>query len=48
MKAPNNRVKYTKTQILGELRADNPKYATSNAYDLNESGGFIADKRIRK
>ncbi len=41
----NNRTKITKAQFLTELKKVKVEYNTRNAYDLNESGGFVADKR---
>lgn len=41
-----NRGKITKTQFLNERRNSNTSYNTGSAYDLNENGGFIADKKI--
>jgi len=40
------RVKLTKAQFLKKLKKYNPileYYKTKNAYDLNETGGFIYD-----
>ena len=40
------RIKLTKAQFIKELQKRNlilEYYATKNAYDLNETGGFIHD-----
>ena len=40
-----NRRKLTKTQILKEISTRNNSSNTENAYDLNETGGFISDSK---
>lgn len=43
----NNRKKVTKSQFLKELKESKTVTTTSNAYDLNENGGFVADQKLK-
>ena len=40
-----NRKKLTKNQFLAEISTYEKSNNTQNAYDLNETGGFINDKK---
>ena len=42
-----NRSKITKTKY-SEITRSKASYNTGNAYDLNESGGFKADRKIKE
>ena len=40
------RKKLTKKQLLIELSKNNKISNTKNAYDLNETGGFVSDRKV--
>lgn len=44
----NSRVKMTKSQFISETKNYSAEYITRNSYDLNQSGGVIADIRSKK
>ena len=40
--------KITKLQFISVKQNSRSQYRVSNGYDLNENGGFVADRRILK
>lgn len=40
--------KITKSQFISVKQNSRSQYPSSSGYDLNENGGFVADRRIMK